>query len=557
MKPEPRKSPNANSSASNRFLTTRMKTNVKLKSPEALPQTFKRRTAILKQITSTTKKSSPRVSVQYSVSDTNISNISSIKSCESLDSLCLLRPDIIITDDTSAKPNVKDNPSSKKISRIKVRSPANGKVQKARSKGVISSDCTKSKLDEAEKQLRRKSSEILSLNRKINNLQKTITEKEKTIRDLEIKFPKMLADIKKGFVQDESKKKVNRELKDTLKRNRQLSGSQKQAEDQLKVKEEKLEKALRAKDKAIDDFKLKEKEAREAHSRVASLEAKLPDLVMKLEEKGRELRRCKDVNVELETCLKALREDNFLKVKAIDQISNRVFDLNNNLLVKDTEIFDLRQHLFELQNEKQVVVENYSVMEKQYTNLLKVMENDSLNNNGSFVNDGGDLLERLMYEKSNGTVSRKLTSKNSKRSDCGGPKASFINRRYSLKTLTAAEEGALDSSGDEYPSVFGSVEDDVMSIASENSCFSNVDSNASQIVYDVSDGTIARAEELDKKVHQMWNRVSVKDDTFAEISENRRAYNESVSALESDLNSSIMQHNKFLDRVLVAKKLFD
>jgi len=49
----------------------------------------------------------------------------------------------------------------------------------------------------------------------------------------------------------------------------------------------------------------------------------------------------------------------------------------------------------------------------------------------------------------------------------------------------------------------------------------------------------------------------VKDDTFAEISENRRAYNESVSALESDLNSSIMQHNKFLDRVLVAKKLFD
>ena len=77
------------------------------------------------------------------------------------------------------------------------------------------------------------------------------------------------------------------------------------------------------------------------------------------------------------------------------------------------------------------------------------------------------------------------------------------------------------------------------------------------IVSDVSDGTIARAEELDKKVHQMWNRVSVKDDTFAEINVNRRAYNESVSALETDLNASIMQHNKFLDRVLVAKKLFD
>merc|ERR1719309_1168956 len=116
-----------------------MKTNIKMKSPEALPQTSKRRTAILKQITSTTKKSSPRVSMQYSISDTNISNISSIKSCESLDSLCLLRPDIIITDDTSAKPIVIDNPSSKKISRIKVRSPANGKVQKARSKGVLSS----------------------------------------------------------------------------------------------------------------------------------------------------------------------------------------------------------------------------------------------------------------------------------------------------------------------------------------------------------------------------------------------------------------------------------
>ena len=454
MKPEPRKSPN--SSASNRFLTTRMKTNVKIKSPEALPQTFKRRTAILKQITSTTKKSSPRVSVQYSVSDTNISNISSIKSCESLlDSLYLTRPDIIVTDDASVKPIMKGNPSPKKVSRSKVRSPVNGKVQKARSKG-ISSDFTKNKLDEAEKQLRRKSSEILSLNRKVNNLQKTITEKEKTIRDLEIKFPKMLADIKKGFVQDESKKKVNRELKDTLKRNRQLSGSQKQAEDQLKVKEEKLDKALRARDKAIDDFKVKEKEAKEAHSRVASLESKLPDLVMKLEEKGRELRRCKDVIADLESCLKTLREDNFLKVKAIDQISNRVFDLNNNLLEKDTEIFDLRQHVFELQNEKHAVIEKYSVMEKKYTNLLKVMENDSLNNNGSFVNDSGDLLEKLMYENSKGAVDRKLTSKESQRSECGGPMASFINRRNSLKTLTAVEEGVLNSSGDEYPSVFGS-----------------------------------------------------------------------------------------------------
>ena len=48
-----------------------------------------------------------------------------------------------------------------------------------------------------------------------------------------------------------------------MKINRQLSGAQKQTENQLKIKDDKLKQALKAKDVALDELKVKEKESKE------------------------------------------------------------------------------------------------------------------------------------------------------------------------------------------------------------------------------------------------------------------------------------------------------
>ena len=44
----------------------------------------------------------------------------------------------------------------------------------------------------------------------LNNIQKTLAEKEKSLKDLEVKIPKMLADLKRNLEMDEAKKKINR-----------------------------------------------------------------------------------------------------------------------------------------------------------------------------------------------------------------------------------------------------------------------------------------------------------------------------------------------------------
>ena len=47
------------------------------------------------------------------------------------------------------------------------------------------------KADDFEKQLKKKHQEVLALNRKINKLEESLSEKNKIIKDLEIKFPKI------------------------------------------------------------------------------------------------------------------------------------------------------------------------------------------------------------------------------------------------------------------------------------------------------------------------------------------------------------------------------
>ena len=82
--------------------------------------------------------------------------------------------------------------------------------------------------------MKKKDAEIVTLSRKLNSTQNLLAEKEKLVRDLETKIPAMLADLKRNLEADEVKKRMNRDLKESAKRNKSLSGTMKQVEEQLK-----------------------------------------------------------------------------------------------------------------------------------------------------------------------------------------------------------------------------------------------------------------------------------------------------------------------------------
>merc|ERR1712179_898718 len=137
--------------------------------------------------------------------------------------------------------------------------------------------------------------------------------------------------------------------------------------------------------------------------------------------------------------------------------------------------------------------------------------------------------------------------------------------RNTLKTLTSEDKGIvnsrLDESIDEYPDeVFdNSIDfDENLSVEDNDDPVDIIeDSNMSENAYDVSAGTMARAEELDSKVREMWTRLSCRDETLDQLENDQcMKFTNSVSRLETDLNESILHHNRFLGQVSVAKKLF-
>jgi len=583
MKPEARKSPGVDP-AQNKKLNVKMKSQLKVKSPETFwPKTVRKGT-LINQMTSTVNKKSatkPETTVKVNhknspyVSENDISGISPIKNCESYE--CMdLTPKIVIS--CCSKPQEKTKKvSPRKVPRSKVRSPINLKVKSGgpRDPRYPHKEISRVKLEELETQLRKKTSECLNLTRKNNFLLKTVTEKDQIIRDLEIKFPKMLSELKKGMGEDDSKKKVNKELKDTIKRNRQLSGAQKQTEDQLKIKEDKLKQAIKARDIAVDELKVKEKESKDFLNRLLSLEKSFPELVNKLNEKESDLRRSTEMVANLEQRVKILTDDNFLKIRSIDQISNQLVDLNNNVLAKEAEIIDLKQFILELQSHKIKESAKIKRLEYEKVHLQKLIEHsarpihsDSILDEGVNFDDATeDFLDKVsaVSKDQNVTVNLKLTVKKSRVSSniLEQSPTHNLSPRNRLKTLTAENNTINDqfnAVSEEYPEVFENlidIEED-MSFEENDNIHENIeDSNMSEEAYDVSAGTMARAEELDSKVRDMWTRLSHRDQTFDQFeSERCIKFTNSVSKLETDLNESILQHNRFLGQVSVAKKLF-
>ena len=166
-------------------LKTSMKSSITRKSPVALLKTT-RKGNILAQMTSTVNKKSKNNQYQISLLDnskiisipeSDISGIKPLDNCESENGELNRTTNISISQCRKSKTGMCNAKTPLNNNKIKKRTPS----------------------DNLEADLRKKNGEILTLNRKINKLEEILTEKNKIIKDLEIKFPKMLSELSRGL----------------------------------------------------------------------------------------------------------------------------------------------------------------------------------------------------------------------------------------------------------------------------------------------------------------------------------------------------------------------
>lgn len=461
--------------------------NTLKKSPLSLMRTA-RKGNILAQMTSTTVKRGYTNHYQeslvtntkmISVSDQDISGISPLVNDT--------RTGVL---DITAK-----NETKKVVQRKHVRSPViNNKVQRK---------TNSFKADDFEKQLKKKHQEVLALNRKINKLEESLSEKNKIIKDLEIKFPKMLSEMSRGLGKDPDKLKVNIELKETIKRNRQLSGSHERNEKLLKVKDDKIKFATIERDKALDELKIKEREVRELKASFLVLEQKIPHFVAKLDDRETEIRKIASENCDVKYKLKVMNEENIAKMIELEKLSS--------------EIIDLQIQIDENELEREEISTKLQLEASKVINLKDEVKN---------------LKQELAVKRF----------------------------RSSLPTLTEDNVHEVTNNEEEEDEVFEKMNIDEYQgggdLSTASSIFTTDSSTMSESEYDISVGTLAKAEELDEKVRAMWTRLSSRDEALCQLHNNHKNFGMSVTKLKSDLSQSMLQNNTFHDNVTSAKKLF-
>lgn len=95
----------------------------------------------------------------------------------------------------------------------------------------------RNKIGDLEAKLRRAENEISTAKARINSLRADIQEKDRHIRDLELRLPRVLKDISKGLgTKDTLTRRNNKEVKESMKRNHQLSQRIKELENKLEKK---------------------------------------------------------------------------------------------------------------------------------------------------------------------------------------------------------------------------------------------------------------------------------------------------------------------------------
>ena len=264
--------------------------------------------------------------------------------------------------------------TAKKVLRGKIKSPVN-KIQKSIIERNLKS---KDRIESYEGQIRKKESELLSLTRKINSLQKTVNEKDKTIKGLEKKFPKMISDLKQGLLEE---KKANVEMKEMVKKFRQVNGDKSKMEEQLKVKDDKIKEIKTSKKRLVEELKSKDMELCEFRKRLQALEEKVPKLleeveckVQELQSKDEDLVRFEETVEFLEQRLSAQAEDQRGQEKLIDDLKRRLNMFCEELDAKEGELLDLKASHVELQKELQDQYDALERTDQETKNYLQIID---------------------------------------------------------------------------------------------------------------------------------------------------------------------------------------
>ena len=377
------------------------------------------------------------------------------------------------------------------------------------------------------------------MKRKINSLQKSLTEKDKALKDLEIKVPKMLADLKKNLLEDESKKKANRDLKESIKRNRNLSGTMKQVEDQLKIKENKLKDAIEEKKKIDLKLTLKEKECKEHSHLISQLECKLLELKRKFSSGELEIEREKKRRNILDARYRELCTEDQVKYELIEKMKTEVFHLGNVAVSREKEIELLNRQNCELQTVIQNHEEKMDQMMKEISEYRNMIERFSIGGCKEVVSVSDEHRDR------NTSLDLMVTLK---------------TRRRSSSLIGVVNVG--DTSASFTASVHTEIIDDVFLdfMEDEESCMKEGNSMSTTGCSEysrASSGTYRRIEELDVKVQGLWTKLQSEDNRGSDLQNKKTHFNDSVLRLERDLDESVIQHSELVTKVGVVKRLFE
>lgn len=242
----------------------------------------------------------------------------------------------------------------KKVLRGNIKSPGS----KFNPSKLSDSKQSKDKIEACQSQLRKKDSELIRLQRKVNGLQTSVTDKEKVIKNLERKFPQMITELKKSLSHE---RKVNVDLKEAVKKLKKVIEEKKCIEDKLKLKDDKLKESKRESTRLLKEVNCKERENNEFRKRIKALEVTIPDLMSEVKTYDEDLLKYRERIALLEQTLACRSEEGRSNKDKISELTIQVSEQSADIEMKLSELMYLKASNSELHHE---LVEQQEVLER-------------------------------------------------------------------------------------------------------------------------------------------------------------------------------------------------
>ena len=245
----------------------------------------------------------------------------------------------------------------------------------------------------------------------------------------------------------------------------------------------------RGRDKAVEELRLKEKEARDFKARLVSVEQKLSLLAGKLDAKDSELRRAKEMLEDVQYRYRVINEENFSKIIQTEKMSSQICALRESNEEKNCEMEKLKLKINEIMISLNEETSRAYSLEMQLRELVGIAEKTDLSQSDSDMSEvTKELLAKITQaaKEKNVTLNVQLTVNPSQQICVETPRrenrSTLTNENVSqYEEMSVADD---DDESEEYPEVF---EEENPSLGDLTGA-----SNISESEYDVSAGTLAK-----------------------------------------------------------------